>query len=575
MENTNVNTQIKNALSRTEIWLVFSGLLVGMLLAALDQTIVATALPTIVSDLGGLNQLSWVVTAYLLASTASTPLWGKIGDLFGRKRIFQAAIVIFLIGSAASGLSENMAELIGFRALQGLGAGGLMVTAMAIVGDIVSSRDRGRYQGIFGAVFGVSSIAGPLLGGYIVQNFSWHWVFYINVPIGLIALFVTQAVLPRTRPNTHPTIDYLGTALIAGAATAMVLIASLGGVTYAWGSPFIISLAVAAVVLIIAFIFVEQHSKEPVLPLRLFRNSVFTMTSAIGFIVGFAMFGAITFLPLYLQVVQRVTPTDSGLRMLPMLAGMLLTSITSGQLISRWGRYKLFPIGGTAVMGAGLYLLSLLDVNTTSLSMSIYMFVMGLGLGMVMQVLIIAVQNAVEFRDLGTATSGATFFRSIGGAFGVAVFGEIFANSLNTNLATLLASGTLPAGFNPRAAMSSPQLLQSLPLSVIGGYLHAFALSLHNVFIYAIPFAVVGFVLSWFLKETPLRMTINMGNTEGAAVKAGPGQAEGKTASAAPAQPEPSALIVHSNGNGRVPVIIEFSQPDGRDRGNPGDDSQP
>ena len=405
MEKTNINTQIKNGLTQTQIWLVFSGLLLGMLLAALDQTIVATALPTIVSDLGGLNELSWVVTAYILASTASTPLWGKIGDLLGRKRVFQTAIIIFLVGSAPSGLSQNMAELIGFRALQGLGAGGLMVTAMAIVGDIVSSRDRGRYQGIFGAVFAVSSIVGPLLGGYIVQHFSWHWVFYINLPIGLIALAVTRVVLPQLRTNAHPIIDYLGTVLIAGAATALVLVASLGGVTYAWNSSFIIGMSSVAVVLIVAFIFVERRSKEPVLPLRLFNNSIFTMTSIIGFIVGFAMFGAITFLPLYLQVVQRITPTDSGLRLLPMLAGMLLTSITSGQLISHWGRYKVFPIAGTAVMGAGMYLLSLLDVNTSTLAMSIYMFVLGLGLGMVMQVLVIAVQNAVEFRDLGTATS--------------------------------------------------------------------------------------------------------------------------------------------------------------------------
>ena len=310
MENTKFNIQNKAALNHREILIVFSGLLLGMLLAALDQTIVATALPTIVSDLGGLNQLSWVVTAYILASTASTPLWGKIGDLMGRKRIFQAAIVLFLLGSAASGLSQDMGELIAFRALQGLGAGGLMVTAMAIVGDIVSARDRGKYQGIFGAVFAVSSIIGPLLGGFIVQNFSWHWVFYINVPIGIVALIVTGAVLPRMGPKGRPNIDYLGTALIASAATALVLITSLGGVTYAWDSTFIISLGVAAVVLIALFIVVEMRVKEPVLPLRLFRNPVFSMTSAIGFIVGFAMFGAITFLPLYLQVVERVTPTD-------------------------------------------------------------------------------------------------------------------------------------------------------------------------------------------------------------------------------------------------------------------------
>jgi EmrB/QacA subfamily drug resistance transporter len=516
--NDNNGTLLKNKLSQSQVLLVFVGLMLGILLAALDQTIVATALPTIVSDLGGLNELSWVVTAYLLASTASTPLWGKIGDLLGRKRIFQAAIVIFLIGSAASGLSQNMGEMIAFRAVQGLGAGGLMVTAIAIIGDVVSARERGRYQGIIGAVFGVSSIIGPLLGGYIVQDFSWHWVFYINLPLGFIALLVTGSVLPNLQPNRHPIIDYLGTFLIASAATAIVLVTSLGGVTYAWGSTFIISLSAAAVVLIGLFILVEHHSKEPVLPLRLFKNEVFTVTSGVGFVLGFAMFGAITFLPLYLQVVQRVTPTDSGIRMLPMLAGMLLTSIGSGQLISLWGRYKVFPIVGTAVMSVGLYLLSRLAVNTSTLAMSLYMFVMGFGLGLVMQVLIIAVQNAVEFRDLGTATSGSTFFRSIGSAFGVAVFGEIFTHGLNTNLAKLLANNSLPAGFNPEAAMSNPQLLQSLPLSVIGGYLNAFSQSMHTVFLYAIPVAVIGFLLSWFLKENPLRMTINPAHMEAGAV---------------------------------------------------------
>ena len=495
---------------------VFSGLLLGLLLAALDQTIVATALPTIVSDLGGLNQLSWVVTAYILASTASTPLWGKIGDLIGRKRIFQAAILIFLLGSAASGLSQNMGELIAFRAFQGLGGGGLIVTTMAIVGDIVSARERGRYQGIFGAVFAVASIIGPLMGGFIVQNFSWHWVFYINLPIGIVALVVTGIVLPRIGPKGRPVIDYLGTALIAAAATALVLLTSLGGVSYAWNSPFIISLGVAALGLVALFIVVERRVKEPVLPLRLFRNPVFTMTSAIGFIFGFAMFGAITFLPVYLQVVQRVSPTASGLRLLPMLAGMLITSIISGQLISRWGRYKVFPILGTAVMAVGLYLLSLMGVNTSTLSMSVYMFVLGFGLGMVMQVLVIAVQNAVEFRHLGTATSGATFFRSIGSAFGVSVFGEIFARTLNANLAALLSSGSLPQGFNPQAAMSNPQLLHSLPLSVIGSYLQGFAVAIHTVFLYAIPVALLGFALSWFLQEYPLRMTTHLSSGQGA-----------------------------------------------------------
>ena len=326
---------------------------------------------------------------------------------------------------------------------------------------------------------------------------------------------VTGIVLPKIGPKGRPVIDYLGTALIAGAATALVLLTSLGGVTYPWNSSFIISLGALALVLTASFILVERRAKEPVLPLHLFRNPVFTMTSAIGFIFGFAMFGAITFLPVYLQVVQRVTPTNSGLRLLPMLAGMLITSIVSGQLISNWGRYKVFPIVGTAVMAGGLYLLSLMGVATSLLTMSVYMFVLGFGLGLVMQVLVIAVQNAVEFRHLGTATSGATFFRSIGSAFGVSVFGSIFARALNANLASILSSGSLPPGFNPEAAMSNPQLLQSLPLSVIGSYLQGFAVAIHTVFLYAIPVALIGFVLSWFLKEYPLRMTTHIGTEEG------------------------------------------------------------
>ncbi|WP_242606276.1 MDR family MFS transporter [Protofrankia symbiont of Coriaria ruscifolia] len=489
----------------TRLWLILVGLLLGMFLAALDQTIVSTALPTIVGDLGGLSHLSWVVTAYLLASTASTPLWGKLGDLYGRKRLFQGAIVIFLAGSAFAGLSRSIAELIVFRALQGLGGGGLIVTAQASVGDVVAPRDRGRYQGL-GAVFGVTSVIGPLLGCFFVDSLSWRWVFYVNLPVGALVLAVTSVALPAGGERVHSVVDYLGTMLLAATATALVLLTSLGGTTYPWGSPEIISLGVAAVVLAVGFVEVGRRASEPVLPLRLFRNRVFGVTGAVGFVVGFAMFGAITYLPQFLQIVKGIDPTGSGLRLLPLMAGLLLTSISSGQLISRTGWYKVFPVVGTALTTVGLFLLSMLGVGSTGLEMSAAMFVFGLGLGATMQVLVIAVQNAVEYRDLGTTTSGATFFRSIGGSFGVAVFGTIFTNTLVGNLRHYLAGVGLPAGFSGQAG-ASPGALAKLPPAVHKGFIRAYAASPHTVFRVAIPIAFAAFVLSWLIPEVRLRRT--------------------------------------------------------------------
>ena len=494
--------------TRRQVLVIFGALLLGLLLAALDQTIVATALPTIAGELGGLEHLSWVVTAYLLTSTVSAPLYGKLGDLYGRKPLFQIATVIFLVGSALSGLSQGMLELILFRAVQGLGAGGLIVGAQGIVGDVVSPRERGRYQGIFGAVFGASSVAGPLLGGFFVENLSWRWVFYINLPLGVLALIVTAVVLHLPTARVHRAVDYLGSVLLTGGVACLILMTSLGGTQYPWSSPEIIGLGIAGMVLLAAFVFAEQRAAEPVLPLSLFGNRVFAVGSAISFVVGFALFGAVTFLPLFLQVVGGASPTGSGLELVPMTFGVILTSIASGHIISRWGRYKVFPIMGTALMTIGLFLLSRMDENTGILTRSTYILVLGLGLGMVMQVLVLVVQNAVDYRNLGTATSAATFFRSIGGCFGVAVFGAIFNSQLAENLPRYLPSGVISASVGAGAVLSDPSQLQQLSIPVREGYLQAFAASMDTVFFAAVPFALVAFILAGFLPELPLRKTV-------------------------------------------------------------------
>jgi EmrB/QacA subfamily drug resistance transporter len=490
-------------LGRHRILLIIGALMLGMLLAALDQTIVSTALPTIVGDLKGGSHIAWVITAYLLATTVSTPLWGKLGDQYGRKIFFQAAIVIFLVGSVLSGLSNSMFMLIAFRALQGLGSGGLMVGAQAIVGDIVSPRERGRYVGLFGAVFGVSSVVGPLLGGVFVDNLTWRWIFYINVPIGLIALAVVASQVPGKLRRVHHTIDYIGTIVLSLAATALILLTSLGGTTYPWASTPIYILGAAGAILIAVFVLVERKAAEPILPLHLFRLRTFSVTSLVGFIVGFAMFGAITYLPAFFQVVRGISPTVSGVYLLPLMAGLLVTSIASGQVISRTGKYRVFPIAGSAVMTVGMFLLHLMGVSSPTFADALYMLVLGMGIGGVMQVLVIIVQNGVPHSELGVATSGATFFRSIGGAFGTAIFGAIFSNVLVGNLASHLHGLALPHGFS--SADATPALLRHLPAAVHQGFVAGYAQTIQTVFLVAVPIAVLAFLATWLIPQVELR----------------------------------------------------------------------
>jgi EmrB/QacA subfamily drug resistance transporter len=451
------SARITPRVSHDNVLVVFGGLLLVMLLAALDSTIVATALPTIVGEFGGLAHISWVVTFYLLAQTIVTPIYGKLGDLYGRKRVLQFAIVIFLLGSALCGLSQSMSHLIIFRAIQGLGGGRLMVTTQAVVADVVPPRARGRYQGIFGAAFGVASIAGPLLGGYFTTHWTWRWIFYINLPVGIIALVVLAATLPAQSSFARHAIDYLGAGLLALSLAGIVLVTDLGGAEYSFSSPLMMGLIVVTIAGLIAFVAVERRAAEPILPLRLFRIRDVWVTSVVGLIVGFALLGSVTYLPVYLQTVKGLSPTDSGLRMVPLMGGTLLTSILAGQLASRTGKYKRFPIIGTAIVTVALLLISRMTADTSTLAASLYMLLLGLGLGFVMQVLIIAVQNAVDYRDLGVATSNAILFRYIGGSLGTTLLGAILATQLHVNLVT--AFGTM---FLVAAAIASLGLIFAL-----------------------------------------------------------------------------------------------------------------
>jgi EmrB/QacA subfamily drug resistance transporter len=499
--------------SRQRINAVFGAVALGLLLAALDQTIVSTALPTIVGDLGGAGHLSWVVTGYLLAETVSTALVGKFGDLFGRKRMFLVSVVIFLIGSFFCGFANSMIWLIGWRAVQGLGAGGLLVTSSALIADVIPLRERGKYQGALGSVFGVVTVIGPLLGGLFVDHLSWRWAFYVNIPVGVIVLAVAVPAIPAVRSALKPVIDYLGIVLVALGASGLTLVTSWGGTTYPWLSPTIIWMAIASVLALIAFVLVERRAAQPVLPTRLFRNPVFAVAGPMSFIVGFAMLGGITFLPTYLQYVQGTTATASGIRMLPMVLGLLIAAIGSGNVVSKTGHYRVFPIAGSVGMTAGLYLLSRLDEHTGFWVASLYMFVLGVGVGLAMQVLLIAVQNTVDYTDLGVATSGVTFLRTIGSSFGVAVFGSVYSGHLGDNIAAALAAHPLPAGVDPRVTQS-PEALHKLPAAISEPVVHAYAQSLHVVFLAGVPVALAAFVLSLFLKEVPLRGTSRASATD-------------------------------------------------------------
>lgn len=480
--------------------LAFGTIALGMLLAALDNTIVATALPTIVGDLGGGNHVSWVVTSYLLAQTAVTAVVGKLGDQFGRKQVFQVSVAVFIIGSALCGLAEGMTWLIVSRSIQGLGAGGLVVTATALIADIVPLRDRGKFQGALGAVFGLATVIGPFLGGLFTDHLSWRWCFYVNVPLAVVVILVASRTIPQVPVGQRPRIDFAGMLTVSGGAGALVLATSWGGTTYAWTSWQILGLLVLGVALLAAFVVVELRAAEPILPMRLFRSRVFADCCALSFVVGFTMMGSMTFLPTFFQYVDGDSATESGLRMLPLVLGLMITAVGVGNAVGKTGRYKAFPVAGTLVTSVGLVLLSRMDADTTRLEAAGCLFVLGVGIGLAMQVLTIIVQGSVPYADLGVSTSGVTFFRTMGGAFGAAIFGSLYANFLDERLPAALAASP---GVDPATA-STPGALHALDADLIAPIVDAFAESLSLVFLCAAPVALVAFVLALLLPKVQL-----------------------------------------------------------------------
>lgn len=493
-----------SSLTKRELYTVFGALMLGMFLSALDGTIVSTALPTIVGELHGANHLSWVVVAYLLASTVSTPLWGKLGDLYGRKKLYQASIVIFLVGSVLCGASDSMLMLIVSRALQGLGGGGLMVLAQAVIGDLVPPRDRGRYSGFFGATFGASTVLGPLIGGVIVDHLSWRWVFFVNIPLGVVAFVVTGIALPSSSRRTQHQMDYVGALLLTVCASSLIVVTSLGGHSFAWLSLWTYALGVLAVLSGLWFFRVESRAAEPILSPRIMKNRVVASASAIGFVTGFSMYGAMTFLPFLFQTVYGVSPTMSGLRLLPLMIGLFATSMLAGQLLARGWRYNLFPRVGTAVMTLGLALLGTISAATSGVVIAVYMVVLGVGLGAVMQILVVAVQNAVEMKDLGSSTAAANFFRSLGGSFGTAVFGAVYSNVLPHRLASNMAA-TGHHVVLPPPDRWTPEVLLTLPTTSLHIIMNSIAQTIQTVFRYTLPFGVLAFVLSLTLPHVTLK----------------------------------------------------------------------